>query len=92
MNEVKITTKIGISNDIIEKFGIKEGALVTLISRSDHREIKGEVTILDDLKNSISITNLFGEMATEMQNFKDKDWSMQIPKLNYQIIDNIKKG
>ena len=92
MNEVNINTKIEMSDDILEKFGIKEGALVTLISESDRREIKGEVTILDNLRNSISITNLFGEMAIEMQNSNDKDWSMRIPKLNYKIIDNIKKG
>ena len=89
MNEVKITTKIGISNDIIEKFGIKEGALVKLTGSSGY-EIKGKVKVLNNLNNSISITNLFGEMAIEMQNSDDKDWSMNIPKLDYEIIDNLK--
>ena len=30
------------------------------------------------------------EMAIEMQNSDDKDWSMNIPKLDYEIIDNLK--
>ena len=89
MNEVKVDTILEISSDIIERHGINEGALVTLFGSSGYK-IKGKVKILDSLYNSISITNLFGEMATEMQNSKNKDWSMNIPKLSYKIIDNIK--
>ncbi len=89
MNEVKVNTTLEISSNIIEKHGINEGALVTLLGSSGYK-IKGKVKILDNLDNSISITNLFGEMATEMQNSKNKDWSMNIPKLSYKIIDNIK--
>ena len=89
MNEVKVDTILEISSDIIERHGINEGPLVTLFGSSGYK-IKGKVKILDSLYNSISITNLFGEMATEMQNSKNKDWSMNIPKLSYKIIDNIK--
>ena len=89
MNEVNVKTILEISNDILNRFGIKQGALVKLICSSGY-EIKGKVKILNNLNNSISVTNLFGEMAVEMQNSKDKDWSMNIPKLDYEIIDNLK--
>ena len=89
MNEVNVKTILEISNDILNRFGIKQGALVKLICSSGY-EIKGKVKILNNLNNSVSVTNLFGEMAIEMQDSKDKDWSMNIPKLDYEIIDNIK--
>ena len=89
MNEVNIKTILEISSDILNRFEIKEGALVKLTGSSGI-EIKGKVKVLNNLKNSISITNLFGEMAIEMQNSNDKDWSMNIPKLDYEIIDNLK--
>ena len=60
------------------------------LTGSSGYEIKGKVKVLNNLNNSISITNLFGEMAIEMQNSDDKDWSMNIPKLDYEIIDNLK--
>ena len=89
MNEVNVKTILEISNDILNRFEIKEGALVKLTGSSGY-EIKGKVKVLNNLNNSISITNLFGEMAIEMQNSDDKDWSMNIPKLDYEIIDNLK--
>ena len=89
MNEVNVKTILEISSDILNRFEIKEGALVKLTGSSGY-EIKGKVKVLNDLNNSISITNLFGEMAIEMQNSNDKDWSMNIPKLDYEIIDNLK--
>ena len=51
---------------------------------------EGKVKVLNNLNNSISLTNLFGEMAIEMQNSDDKDWSMNIPKLDYEIIEDLK--
>ena len=89
INEVKLSATLEISKDILERLEINEGALVTLSGSAGYK-IKGKVKVLDSLNNSISITNLFGEMAVEMQNSKDKDWSMNIPKLGYKIIDNIK--
>ncbi len=89
MNEVNVKTILEISSDILNRFEIKEGALVKLTGSSGY-EIKGKVKVLNNLNNSISITNLFGEMAIEMQNSDDKDWSMNIPKLDYEIIDNLK--
>ena len=89
MNEVNVKTILEISSDILNRFEIKEGALVKLSSSSGY-EIKGKVKILNNLNNSVSVTNLFGAMAIEMQDSKDKDWSMNIPKLDYEIIDNIK--
>ena len=89
MNEVNVKTILEISSDILNRFEIKEGALVKLTGSSGY-ESKGKVKVLNNLNNSISITNLFGEMAIEMQNSDDKDWSMNIPKLDYEIIDNLK--
>ena len=39
-----------------------------------------------DRSNTISVTNLFGEMAREMQNSINQDWSMDIPILDNEIV------
>ena len=68
------------------KNNIELGDQIKLLSKSDNIELTGTVKSAINLENSISITNLFGSMAKEMQNSENKDWSMEIPILKYEIV------
>ena len=63
---------------------------IKLIYKTDNIEVSGTVSSEINLDNSVSITGLFGEMATKMQESVNKDWSMDIPVLDYEYV-KIKK-
>ena len=89
-NVVKEKIIFNVSKNILDEYNIKLGDEITILYGTDKTEVSGKVVSNINLKNSISITNLFGEMAIEMQNSENKDWSMDIPILDYELI-NIKK-
>ena len=76
--------------DLADKHNLKIGDNIKLILNTDNSEVSGKVKSEIDLVNTISITGLFGEMATRMQKSENKDWSMDIPVLDYEIV-TIKK-
>ena len=75
-----------ISEDILEKYNINIGDTISLEYGTDKTEVSGKVVSELNLSKTISITNLFGEMARVMQNSKNKDWSMDIPILDYELV------
>tara|TARA_Y100000817_G_scaffold63989_1_gene48120 strand:- start:2338 stop:4926 length:2589 start_codon:yes stop_codon:yes gene_type:complete len=89
-NYIKDETQFNISKDILSKYNLTIGDQIKLIYKTDNIEVSGKVKSEIDLVNTISITGLFGEMATEMQNSENKDWSMDLPILDYKIV-TIKK-
>ena len=89
-NIVKDDFVFNVSKDLIDKHNLKIGDNIKLILNTDNSEVSGKVKSEINLENTISITRLFGEMAIEMQNSVEKDWSMDIPILDYEIV-NIKK-
>ena len=74
------------SEDILKKYSLKVGDNINLNYGTDNSEVSGKVVSELNLSSTISITNLFGEMAREMQNSKNKDWSMDIPILDYELV------
>ena len=89
-NYIKDETQFNISKDILSKYNLTIGDQIKLIYKTDNIEVSGKVRSEIDLVNTISITGLFGEMATKMQKSENKDWSMDIPVLDYEIV-TIKK-
>ena len=89
-NFIKDETQFNISKDILSKYNLTIGDQIKLIYKTDNIEVSGKVRSEIDLVNTISITGLFGEMATKMQKSENKDWSMDIPVLDYEIV-TIKK-
>ena len=89
-NYIKDETQFNISKDILSKYNLTIGDQIKLIYKTDNIEVSGKVRSEIDLVNTISITGLFGEMATRMQKSENKDWSMDIPVLDYEIV-TIKK-
>ena len=89
-NYIKDETQFNISKDILSKYNLTIGDQIKLIYKTDNIEVSGKVKSEIDLVNTISITGLFGEMATEMQNSENKDWSMDLPILDYKTV-TIKK-
>ena len=89
-NYIKDETQFNISKDILSKYNLTIGDQIKLIYKTDNIEVSGKVKSEIDLVNTISITGLFGEMATRMQKSENKDWSMDIPVLDYEIV-TIKK-
>ena len=89
-NFIKDETQFNISKDILSKYNLSIGDQIKLIYKTDNIEVSGKVRSEIDLVNTISITGLFGEMATKMQKSENKDWSMDIPVLDYEIV-TIKK-
>ena len=89
-NFIKDETQFNISKDILSKYNLTIGDQIKLIYKTDNIEVSGKVRSEIDLVNTISITGLFGEMATRMQKSENKDWSMDIPVLDYEIV-TIKK-
>ena len=85
-NIVKENIVFNVSEDILKKYNIKIGDNINLKYGTDKTEVSGKVVSELNLSNTISITNLFGEMAREMQNSKHKDWSMDIPILDYELV------
>ncbi len=85
-NYIKEELEFNISQDLLNKHNLKEGDKVKLINKTDNIEVSGKVRTGINLDNSISITGLFGKMAIEMQNSDNKDWSMEIPELKYEIV------
>jgi predicted molibdopterin-dependent oxidoreductase YjgC len=85
-NIVKENIVFNVSEDILEKYKLKIGDNINLKYGTDKTEVSGKVISELNLSNTISITNLFGEMAREMQNSKNKDWSMDIPVLDYELV------
>ena len=89
-NFIKDETQFNISKDILSKYNLTIGDQIKLIYKTDNIEVSGKVKSEIDLVNTISMTGLFGEMATKMQKSENKDWSMDIPVLDYEIV-TIKK-
>ena len=85
-NIVKNNTVFNVSNDLIKKHNLNVGETITLIYGTDKTEVSGKIISNLNLTNTVSVTNLFGEMATEMQNSENKDWSMDMPILDYEIV------
>ena len=85
-NIVKENVVFNVSEDILKKYSLKVGDNINLKYGTDNSEVSGKVVSELNLSNTISITNLFGEMAREMQNSKNKDWSMDIPILDYELV------
>ena len=85
-NIVKENLVFNVSEDILKKYSLKVGDNINLKYGTDNSEVSGKVVSELNLSNTISITNLFGEMAREMQNSKNKDWSMDIPILDYELV------
>ena len=85
-NIVKENVVFNVSEDILKKYSLKIGDIINLKYGTDNSEVSGKVISELNLSNTISITNLFGEMAREMQNSKNKDWSMDIPILDYELV------
>ena len=85
-NVVKENVVFNVSEDILKKYNLKVGDYIYLKYGTDNSEVSGKVVSELNLSNTISITNLFGEMAREMQNSKNKDWSMDIPILDYELV------
>ena len=76
----------GLPGAVGAAFGAHIGDTISLEYGTDKTEVSGKVISELNLSNTISITNLFGEMAREMQNSKHKDWSMDIPILDYELV------
>ena len=85
-NVVKENVVFNVSEDILKKYNLKVGDYIYLKYGTDNSEVSGKVVSELNLSNTISVTNLFGEMAREMQNSKNKDWSMDIPILDYELV------
>ena len=85
-NIVKENIVFNVSKDILKKYNLKVGDNIYIKYGTDNSEVSGKVVSELNLSNTISITNLFGEMAREMQNSKNKDWSMDIPILDYELV------
>ena len=85
-NIVKENVVFNVSEDILKKYNLEVGDIINLKYGTDNSEVSGKVISELNLSNTISITNLFGEMAREMQNSKNKDWSMDIPILDYELV------
>ena len=75
-----------ISNNLIVTHNLKEGQIITIEKIQDKEKISGIVKNESGTKNTISLTYLFGELAIEMQNHKEKDWSMLMPDLKSQKV------
>jgi len=86
-NIVKENIIFNVSNDILKKYNLKVGENITLRYGTEKTEVSGKVVSELNLSNTLSITSLFGEMAREMQNSENKDWSMDIPILDYEIVN-----
>ena len=86
-NIVKENIIFNVSNDILKKYNLKVGENITLRYGTAKTEVSGKVVSELNLSNTLSITSLFGEMAREMQNSENKDWSMDIPILDYEIVN-----
>ena len=89
-NYIKDETQFNISKDILSKYNLAIGDQIKLIYKTDNIEVSGKVKSEIDLVNTISMTGLFGEMAIKMQKSENKDWSMDLPILDYEIV-TIKK-
>ena len=89
-NCIKDETQFNISKDILSKYNLSIGDQIKLIYKTDNIEVSGKVKSQIDLVNTISMTGLFGEMAIKMQKSENKDWSMDLPILDYEIV-TIKK-
>ena len=89
-NYIKEEINFGLSKNLLNQYNLKTGDQIKLIYKTDNIEVSGKVKSEIDLVNTISMTGLFGEMATMMQKSENKDWSMDLPILDYEIV-TIKK-
>ena len=89
-NYIKEEIKFSVSKNLLNQYNLKIGDQIKLIYKTDNIDVSGTVSSEINLDNSISITGLFGEMATRMQKSENKDWSMDIPALDYEFV-KIKK-
>ena len=89
-NYIKEEINFGLSKNLLNQYNLKTGDQIKLIYKTDNIEVSGKVSSEINLDNSVSITGLFGEMATKMQESVNKDWSMDIPILDYEYV-KIKK-
>ena len=89
-NYIKEEINFGLSKNLLNQYNLKTGDQIKLIYKTDNIEVSGTVSSEINLENSVSITGLFGEMATKMQESVNKDWSMDIPVLDYEYV-KIKK-
>ena len=85
-NIVKENLLFNVSADILKNYNLSVGDKINIVYGTDKTEVSGKVISELNLSNTISVTNLFGEMAREMQNSKNKDWSMDIPILDYELV------
>ena len=86
MNIITNENVFKISNNLIVSHNLKEGQKITIEKIQDKQKISGIVKNENSTVNTISLTYLFGELAIEMQNHKNKDWSMLMPNLKSQKV------